>query len=95
MKICADLDNSSEKKNSDWGLKMEVEERLEKFEATVENTNTKVGMLHMYTFLLNFYETLILLTLLVKMMYFDDVNDVKIPLVTPALLMNFGLSRDI
>ena len=46
VKICADLDNSSEKKNSDWGLKMEVEERLEKFEATVENTNTKVGMLH-------------------------------------------------
>ena len=46
MKICPDLDNSSEKKNSDWGLKMEVEERLEKFEATVENTNTKVGMLH-------------------------------------------------
>ena len=46
VKICRDLDNSSEKKNSDWGLKMEVEERLEKFEATVENTNTKVGMLH-------------------------------------------------
>jgi hypothetical protein len=46
VKICRDHDNSSEKKNSDWGLKMEVEERLEKFEATVENTNTKVGMLH-------------------------------------------------
>ena len=46
VKICRDLDDSSEKKNSDWGLKMEVEERLEKFEATVENTNTKVRMLH-------------------------------------------------
>lgn len=32
-----------DKKNSDWGLKMEVEERLDKFEATVEATNTKVG----------------------------------------------------
>ena len=46
MKIFHDFYNSSEKKNSDWGLKMEVEERLEKFEATVENTNTKVGTLH-------------------------------------------------
>ena len=54
MKICRDHDNSSEKKNSDWGLKMEVEERLEKFEATVENTNTKVGMLHISKLLRNF-----------------------------------------
>ena len=57
---------------------MEVEERLEKFEATVENTNTKVGDA---TYFLNIYETLILLTLLVRRMYFDDVNDVKIPLL--------------
>ena len=35
-------EHCSEKKNSDWALKMEVEERLDKFEATVENTNTKV-----------------------------------------------------
>ena len=35
-------EHCSEKKNSDWALKMEVEERLEKFEVTVENTNTKV-----------------------------------------------------
>ena len=72
---------------------MEVEERLEKFEATIENTNTKVGMLHPY--FLNSHKTLILLTLLVRRMYFDDVNDVKITLVTLALIMNFGLSREI
>ena len=35
-------EHCSEKKNSDWALKMEVEERLEKFEVTVETTNTKV-----------------------------------------------------
>ena len=67
VKICRDLDNSSEKKNSDWGLKMEVEERLEKFEATVENTNTKVGMLH--TYFLNSLKDF-------KFSYLIDENDV-------------------
>ena len=33
----------NEKKNSDWSLKMEMEERLDKFEANVEATNTKVS----------------------------------------------------
>ena len=71
---------------------MEVEERLEKFEATVENTNTKVGMLH--TYFLNSYKTLDFLTLLMRMMSLDDISDVKITFVTPGLIMNLG-STDI
>ena len=36
------LESKQEKKNSDWSLKMEMEERLDKFEASVEATNSKV-----------------------------------------------------
>ena len=72
---------------------MEVEERLEKFEATVENTNTKVGMLHISETLRKL--RFCLPALLVRTMYFDDVNDVKITFVTLASIMNFGLSREI
>ena len=35
-------DFRNDKKNSEWALKMEMEEKLDKFESSVESTNAKV-----------------------------------------------------
>ena len=38
-------DFRNDKKNSEWALKMEMEEKLDKFESSVESTNAKVIMI--------------------------------------------------